>query len=70
MITEQAKEQLEIKGLTPKVLSELTDISISWAYRILAGENMLGREVLAKIADVTCMSMDELYSELESRKAA
>jgi len=68
--TEQTKPQLELKGFTPKVLSEMADISISWAYRILDGEFMPGREVLAKIAEVTGMSMDELYKELESRKAA
>lgn len=70
MPTEQAKEQLELKGFTPKVVSEMTDISISWAYRILAGEYMPGREVLAKIAEAVGMSMDELYHELEGRKAA
>jgi len=67
---QQEKEQLEIKGFTPMVLSELTDISISWAYRILVGEFMPGREVLAKIADVTGMSMDELNEELLSRQRA
>ncbi len=63
-------KQLELKGYTPKVLSEMADISISGAYRILKGERMPGAAQLAKLADVVGMDMGELYAELLSRKAA
>ena len=71
MTTAQAeKQQLELKGFTPKVLAELADISISGAYRILAGERMPGRDLLVRIANVVGMDMGELYEELLSRARA
>lgn len=66
----RTKHQLDLNGYTPKALSELADISISWAFRILDGEYMPGREVLARIADVVGMSMDELNQELLDRQRA
>jgi len=67
MPTTQA-EQLDLRGFTPKVLSEMTDISISWAYRILVGEFMPGRDTLSRIANVVGMTMDELNEELLERQ--
>ena len=68
--TEQEKPDLELEGFTCKVLSELADISISHAFRILDGQSMPGREALAKIAEVVGMTMDELHKELLSRQRA
>ena len=60
----------ELNGFTCKVISELADISISHAFRILDGQSMPGRVALAKIAKVVGMSMDDLHKELLKRKCA
>lgn len=70
MPTAQVDEQLSLNGFTSKVISELADISISHAFRILDGQSMPGREALAKIAEIVGMSMDELNKELLSRQRA
>jgi len=69
--TAQAEKiELSLNGFTSKVISELADISISGAFRILDGQRMPGREALAKIAEIVGMSMDELHKELLSRQRA
>jgi len=65
----EQKIPLDINGFTPKVVAELAEISISGAYRILAGERMPGSNMLAKLAEVVGMDMGELHKELLSRAA-
>jgi len=70
VVQQSEKKKLKLFGYTSKAVSELANISISGAYRILDGQRMPGREALAKIAKVVGKSMDELNEELKNRQRA
>ena len=60
----------ELAGLTPVVMAELADISLSYAFKIQDGGVIPGIEVLERIAGVVSMSLEELVAELRRRQRA
>ena len=62
--------RLELNGFTPLVLSDLGEISISHAYRILEGTRMPSVGVAERLAGLVGMSLDEFIKDLRRRQRA